>query len=116
MNDALQQFQILKTKLVADKERIQNRLAAINAVLEGEPSSIQNPAAVRVRKASGYAPRPRTLPAKILKTLEKSASPMRVKDLAAAVKGRAVLVSQACSMLSSKGCLRREGRGKYSLF
>jgi DNA replication initiation complex subunit (GINS family) len=124
MKDALRQYQTLKAKLTAEREQIQNRLAAINAVLDSVGSSMgAAPVATSRRKGnsnakpgpSGYTPRKGSLPAKILGALEKSGGAMKVKDLATAVRARAVLVSQACLNLLSKGRLKREERGQYSL-
>ncbi len=129
MKDPLQQFTRLREALVAEKATIEARLAAINAVLEPGAAPAK---AVTLTKAAwrsldkitadylekdlgGYTPRKGSLPAKILRTLDKSGAPMQVKDIAAAVKGKAMLVNQACLMLLKKCRLRREGKGQYSL-
>jgi hypothetical protein len=133
VKDALQQYQTLQAKLSMERQRIQDRLAAINAVLgqgrvgapgaaTGGSRSLGKLAGEYLEnqlgehgQASAYTPRKGTLPAKILKALEMSGTAMQVKDIAAAVKGKPVLVSQACLMLLSKGSIKREGRGHYSL-
>jgi hypothetical protein len=120
VKDNLQQFQTLKTKLSAERESIQNRLNAINAVLGSmdnatAPALVAEPSSTTTSNASGYSPRKGTLPAKILKVLEKNGTAMQVKGIAAAAKRSGVLVNQACVMLLKKGNLKREGRGQYSL-
>jgi hypothetical protein len=116
MKDALLQFQALKTRLSAERESIQNRLAAINAVLEsGEAAISPVVPASTTHSPSDYTPRAGSLPARILRALEKNGPAMQVKDIAGAVKGDRLLVTQACLMLVSKGKLAREGRGQYSL-
>jgi hypothetical protein len=116
----LQQFQTLKTKLSAERESIQNRLAAINAAMGyTDGASLSAPVAMpdptATGNASGYTLRNGTLPAKVLKALGKGGTAMQVKDIAAAAKASGVLVNQACVMLLKKGNLKREGRGQYSL-
>jgi hypothetical protein len=120
MKDALQRFQALKAKLSAERKSIQNRLAAINSVLESGgvemvPTPVVKPNLTSASNTIGYTPRKGSLPAKILKAFEKRGTAMQIKDIVAAVKRNRVLVSQACLMLLRKGNLRREVRGQYSL-
>jgi hypothetical protein len=120
MKDALQQFRTLKAKLSAEREHIQNRLSAINSVLEAggvetAPTTVIKPAQTSTPNASDYSPRKGSLPAKILRAFQKNGTAMLVKDVVAAVKGNRVLVGQACLMLLRKGNLKPEGRGQYSL-
>jgi hypothetical protein len=123
--DALKQFARLREALISEKTAIEARLQELNGVLGAEPAqTVAAPTTTSLHKVAtdyleknlaGYTPRPGTLPAKILKTLEKSGSGMQVKDIAAAVKGKAMLVNQACLVLLKKGRVRREGRGLYAL-
>src|SRR5689334_16662606 len=126
-NDLLNQSTRLREALVSEKATIETRLAAINDVLGKETaptftaatiasSSLDKLSADYLEKELlGYTPRKGSLPAKIVKTLEKSGAAMQVKDIALAVKGKTMLVSQACLLLLKKGRVRREGRGQYSL-
>src|SRR5690349_16413835 len=125
MKDPLKEYARLRDALLSEKATIVARLDAINAVLEtGAPpaftatkvpsSSLDKIASdyLETKLAAYYSPRKGTLPAKILKTLEKRGPAMPVKVIAAAVKDRAVLVNQACIMLLKKGRLKRQGRGQ----
>ena len=119
-SDLLEKYATLKIKLTEERQYIVNRLAAINAVFAGE-TPIESAPAVRKTKgngqaqSSGYVPRAGTLPSKILRALGKDGRPMRVKDIALAVKKRPLLVNQGCLVLLKKGNVKRVGRGEYSL-
>lgn len=117
-DSTLEQFARLKRQLVQERDSIISRLADINAVLGGgeavsAPSS-ESSDSQPTRKAA-YTPREGSLPAKIIAALEKAGDSMRVKDIAAAVKGSPMLVSQACAMLRRKRALKRRGRGSFAL-
>jgi hypothetical protein len=93
MNDVLQEYRSLRAQLLAERESVQKRLTALNAVLETAETSL--PSIEKLSKptsenASTYTPRKGTLPAKILKTLEKGELAMQVKNIAAAVKGNRI--------------------------
>src|SRR4051812_39174962 len=126
-NDLLNQFTRLREALDSEKATIEARLAAINGVLgtgtaltltatNVASSSLDKLAADYLEKELfGYTPRKGSLPAKILKALETRGTAMQVKDIALAVKGKTMLVSQGCLLLLKKGRVRREGWGQYSL-
>src|ERR1043166_1589309 len=127
--DPLKQYARLREALVSEQAAIETRLAAINAVLETRGTSTSGltfpTTATRAldtmaadyleTKLGGYSPRKGSLPAKILRALEKRGTAMEVKDISAAVKKKPLLVNQACLLLLKKGRLKREGRGQYSV-
>ena len=119
---ALEQFARLKQQLTQERDRVVARLAAINQVL-GAGEGVSAPVPPRnddenVPHSStmdGYSPREGSLPARILAEVAKTGTPMRVKDIATALKKPPMLVSQACIMLKRKRGLKRSGRGTYAL-
>ena len=116
--DTLKRYARLREALVSEKAKIESRLAEINSVLEPGAAPASAPAAPvpsSSKELVGYTPRRGSLPARILKALEKAGAPMQVQNIASAVKKKPVLVSQGCLLLLKKGRLRREGRGQYSL-
>ena len=117
-NDLLRKYATLKTKLTEERQYIVNRLAAINAVLVGEtPMEAEAPESKGNGQSQtiGYVPRAGTLASKILRALRKDGGPMRVKDVASAVKKSPLLVNQGCLLLMKKGNVKRVGRGEYTL-
>ena len=115
-HSALEQFARLKQQLVQERDSITSRLAAINGVL-GDASSTPSSELTAPPSSSkvAYVPREGSLPAKILAALGKAGLSMQVKDIAAAVTKRPVLVSQSCVMLKRKGRIEKTGRGAYAL-
>jgi len=118
----LGQFARLKQQLTQERDTIVARLAAINEVLGSEevmsaplPQSNDTGSAPQAQPTEGYTPREGSLPARILAEVAKAGGPMRVKDIAAALKKPAVLLSQACLLLRRKRLLKRRGRGAYAL-
>ncbi len=128
MKNLLQEYQRLKANLSAERERIQQRIAALNAVLEPQlaPGEAQLPSRsldrvsadylekAQTGKSNRYEPRKGSLPAKILAILAQEGTAMRIKDIAAAVKTSGTMASQACLMLLRKRRIKREGHGHYS--
>src|SRR5579862_2807021 len=117
-NDLLQKYATLKTKLTEERQYIVSRLAAIDAVLAGETpmeTAVPESKGNGQPQVSGYVPRAGTLASKILGALRKNGGPMRVKDIASAVKKSPLLVNQGCLLLMKKGNVRRVGRGEYTL-
>jgi hypothetical protein len=116
--DTLKRYAKLRQRLISEKATIEARLRELNQVLGGESAQTTAAPIATTRPPKelvGYVPRRGSLPAKILKIVEKSGRATQVKDIAAAAKGKPLVVTQACLMLLKKGRLRREGRGHYAL-
>jgi hypothetical protein len=117
-DSTLEQFTCLKQQLAQERDSIISRLADINAVL-GAGEAVSAPSREssdsQLTRKAVYTPREGSLPAKILAALGKAGDCMRVKDIAIAVKGSPMLVSQACAMLRRKRALKRRGRGSFAL-